>query len=275
VIVLAMATGWSGVIVGSSALMAGVLAEAFYATITAREIIRDQFGPRSLLAEGRPPTYKGLFWFHLPLAATSFLTLLIQPLVAFSLARSANPTVSLAAWPVVFQFTLVSRAAAFALPEVIIALYSGKQSFRALGRFTLTLVVGSTVFMIVVVLTPLINYYLFVVQDLTVIVAEIVQSGMVLLLPLPALATLISWIRGLMINVGNTRPVNNGMIINLVVTAVVLYIGVSQQWPGIKSAAMALVLAAAAEFLFLRWRIGGVLGFRYSVMEFRKAPIPS
>jgi hypothetical protein len=129
--------------------------------------------------------------------------------------------------------------------------------------------------MLVVVLTPFINYYLFVVQDLTLIVAEIARSGLVLLIPLPALATLISWIRGLMINVGATRPVNSGMAINLVVTGVVLFIGVSQQWPGINSAAIALVVAAAAEFIFLRWRIGGILGFQYSVVEFRKAPLPS
>jgi len=275
VMVLAMVTDWSGVVVGSAALMSGVLSEAFYATVAARPIVSDQLGQDSPLADGTALTYKSLFWFHLPLAATSFLTLLIQPLVAFSLARSANPTISLAAWPVVFQFTLVSRAAAFALPEVIIALYSGKQSFRALGRFTLFLVLGSTFLMLVVVLTPFINYYLFVVQDLTLIVAEIARSGLVLLIPLPALATLISWIRGLMINVGATRPVNSGMAINLVVTGVVLFIGVSQQWPGINSAAIALVVAAAAEFIFLRWRIGGVLGFRYSVVEFRKAPIPS
>ncbi len=275
VMVLAMVTDWSGVVVGSAALMSGVLSEAFYATVAARPIVSDQLGQDSPLADGTALTYKSLFWFHLPLAATSFLTLLIQPLVAFSLARSANPTISLAAWPVVFQFTLVSRAAAFALPEVIIALYSGKQSFRALGRFTLFLVLGSTFLMLVVVLTPFINYYLFVVQDLTLIVAEIARSGLVLLIPLPALATLISWIRGLMINVGATRPVNSGMAINLVVTGVVLFIGVSQQWPGINSAAIALVVAAAAEFIFLRWRIGGVLGFRYSVVEFRKAPLPS
>ncbi len=275
VVVLAIATSWSGVIVGSAALMAGVLAEALYATLTTRAIVREQLGPDSPLADGPPLTYTNLFWFHLPLAAASFLTLLIQPLVAFSLARSVNPTLSLAAWPVVFQFTLVSRAAAFALPEVVIALYSGKQSFRVLGRFTLILVLGSTVFMIAVVLTPLINYYLFVVQDLTIIVAEIASSGLVLLIPLPALATLISWIRGLMINEGATRPVNSGMIINLVVTALVLFIGVSQKWPGINSAAIALVVAATAEFIFLRWRIGGVLGFRYSVVGFKKAPIVS
>jgi len=275
VIILAKATDWSGVIVGSSALMAGVLAEAFYATLATRPIVRNQLGPDSPLAEGPALTYKHLFWFHLPLAATSLLTLLVQPLVAFSLARSANPTLSLAAWPVVFQFTLVSRAAAFALPEVVIALYSGKQTFHALGRFTLMLVLISTVFMIVVVLTPIVNYYLFVVQDLTLVVAEIARSGLVMLLPLPALATLISWIRGLMIHVGATRYVNNGMVINLIVTAAVLLLGVSQHWPGINSASIALVVAAAAEFLYLRWRVGGILGFRYSVMAFRKAPVPS
>lgn len=274
VISLSLLSQWPGVVIGSVALMAGVTAEAFYATVAVQPILRLELGPESPKYDGPPLTYRRLFWFHLPLAATSLLSLLVQPLVAFSLARSANPTLSLAAWPVVFQFTLVARAAAFALPEVIIALFHGQDNFRTLRRFTNTLVIASILFMISIILTPLLSLYLFGIQDLTLPVANVARSGLIFFIPFPALATLISWIRGLLINQGVTRPVNGGMAINLFITAIVLFIGLFYNWPGINAAAIALSLAAAVEFLFLWWRIGGVLDFRFSIIELRRDPVP-
>ena len=269
---LATMTEWEGVLIGSSSLMAGVIAEAAYATIAVRPVLEHQLGPDGRPATERPLTYNTLFWFHLPLATTSLLTLLVQPLVAFSLARSPNPTLSLAAWPVVFQFMLIARAAAFALPEVIIARTDGEPTFRPLRRFSLTLTIASTLFMIVFLATPLIGFYLFVIQDLTAPVAAMAREGLLIFIALPGLTTLISWIRGLLIDARATGIVNRGMAINLVVTAAILFLGVAQQWPGINSAALALSLAALAEFFFLWWRVSGVLQFRFRSLDFHRSP---
>jgi hypothetical protein len=274
IMLLSLLSQWPGVVLGSVALMAGVIAEALYATIAVQPILRIELGPESPKFDGTPLTYRRLFWFHLPLAATSLLSLLVQPLVAFSLARSTNPTLSLAAWPVVFQFSLVARSAAFALPEVIIAQYHGQDSFRPLRRFTTTLVIASTLFVMSVILTPLLSFYLFEIQDLTLTVAAVARAGLIFFIPFPALTTLISWIRGLLINLGVTRPVNGGMAVNLLVTTAVLFIGHFYNWPGIVAAAIALSLAAAVEFIFLRWRIGSVLDFRFSIIELRRHPVP-
>ena len=273
VVFLPLTTNWPGVVIGSTALMAGVIAEALYATLAVQPILKHELSPKNYTQEVDGLTYQALFWFHLPLASTSFLSLLAQPLVAFSLARSANPTLSLAAWPVVFQVTLVARAAAFALPEVIIALSDGVNTFRPLRRFTLTLVLASTLFIVIFTLTPLVGFYLFTIQDLTGAVASIARAGLIIFIPLPALATLISWIRGLFINQGATREVNTGMAINLITTIIILYISVTNQMPGITGAGLALVLAAAAEFLFLWWRTGGVLDFRFAIIELKKEPV--
>ncbi|UCG24811.1 MAG: hypothetical protein JSW55_02090 [Chloroflexota bacterium] len=274
-LLLATMTEWAGVIIGASSLMAGVIAEAAYATFAVQPVLDHDLGPSSPLVAEAPLTYKALFWFHLPLATTSLLTLLVQPLVAFSLARSPNPTLSLAAWPVVFQFMLIARAAAFALPEVIIALTEGEPTFRPLRRFSLTLTAASTLFMVVFIVTPLLGLYLFVVQDLTAPVAAMAREGLVIFLALPGLTTLISWIRGLLIDARATGVVNGGMAINLVVTAALLFFGVAQGWPGINSAALALSLAAAAEFLFLWWRVSGVLRFRFSILDLHRSPVAS
>ena len=274
VFVLALWSSLPGVIIGSSALMAGVLAEAAYATIAVRPILNNELGQESLLEKSERLSYGELFWFHLPLAATSVLVLLVQPIVAFSLARLPNPVISLAAWPVVFQFMLVARAAAFALPEVVIALSNGEESFKPMRRFTYVLALGNTVLMLLVVMTPLLDTYLLGVQDLTVPVSELASSGLILFVPLPALTALTSWIRGLLIDKHATGVVNAGMVVNLAVTTIILLLGIQQQWPGIESAAVALVVAAVIELLYLSWRVGRALDFRFSFVEWRRSVQP-
>ena len=264
---LAIWGGWPGVYVGTTAWMVGVMAEAIYATIAVRPLLRNQLAPDSNAADGPPLTYRELFWFHLPLAGTAVLVLLVQPLVTFSLARLDQPTQSLAAWPIVFQITLISRAAALALPEVVIALSNGEQTFRPIRRFTFTLTAVITVLMTIFILTPLADVYLFNVQDVTQAVGELARSGLALFIPLPGLAVLISWFRGLFIHQRKTKFINVGMGINVLATIAILAIGMFYKWPGINTAALALSVAALVELLFLWWRIRNLLDFRFTLFD--------
>ncbi len=248
---LAVFSGWAGVIIGAVSLMAGVLAEAAYATLAIRPILQNELHPDRPAAAGEPMTYRDLFWFHLPLAATSLLILITQPMVTSSLARLDNPVISLAAWPVVFQVMLMARAAALALPEVVIALGSRPNSFGPVRRFSGNLTLVITGVMALFLLTPLSTFYIFVVQDMTAVVGELAQTSLIYFLLFPAMATVISWLRGLLINQRRTRSVNMGMVINLGVTAVILGVGLALRWPGLPTAALALNLAAAGEILYL------------------------
>ncbi len=254
VVALAVWGQWPGVVIGSLGLMAGVLAEAVYATIAVRPVLQESLSPTAPPAEGQPLTYRYLFHFHLPLAATSLLVLLMQPMVTSSLARLDNPTQSLAAWPVLFQVLLMARAAAMALPEVIIALHHEPRTFAPLRRFSFYLTIAVTVAMVLFTLTPLASWYVFEVQDMTAEVGALALSSMSLFLLFPALAVITSWLRGLLIQSRHTRFINVGMMINLSITAIVLTIGVARQWPGLQAAALALNLASLGEVLYLVWR---------------------
>ncbi len=251
---LALFSGWSGVIIGAVSLMAGVLAEAVYATLAVRPILQNELHPDQPAAAGEPLTYRALFWFHLPLAGTSLLILMTQPMVTSSLARLDDPLISLAAWPVVFQIMLMARAAALALPEVVIALSDKPDSFMPVRRFSFYLTAVITLAMLLFVFTPAASFYIFVVQDMTPVVGELAHTSLIYFLLFPALATIISWLRGLLINQRRTRFVNMGMVINLGITAVVLGIGLFLRWSGIPTAALAFNLAAVGEIVYLGWR---------------------
>ncbi|HJW82718.1 MAG TPA: hypothetical protein VJ754_00290 [Anaerolineae bacterium] len=258
-IALALWSGWPGVTIGATALVAGVVAEAIYATIAARPVIRQEFGPGSLRGEEKPLTYRDLFWFHLPLAGTSLLILLVQPMVAFSLARLDHPTQSLAAWPLVFQLMLISRSAAFALPEVVIALTRGPATLQPMRRFAFNLVIVNTLIVALLIFTPLIQVYLFGIQDTTPEVGRVAQQGLVLFVLWPALTVITTWLRGLLISTRATTAVNAAMGINLLVTATLLFLGVSLRLDSIFAAALALNGASLAEIGVLWWGAQGRL----------------
>jgi hypothetical protein len=252
-VLLALQTNWPGVIIGTTSLMSGVIAEAIFATLAVQTITQNQL-TREEQTLTDSMTYRELFWFHLPLALTSLLALLAQPLVTFSLARLDEPTASLAAWPVVFQITLMSRAAAFAWPEVVISLSKGPETFLPIRRFTFAMSAILTFLMVLFVATPLSAFYIFVVQDMQQIVGELARSSLLLFILYPALTVFISWLRGQLIKHRDTRQVNIGMAINLATTAVVLAIGLYFNWPGLQAAAIALNTAAFFEVVYLAWR---------------------
>jgi len=270
---LALWSGWPGVILGATALMAGVVAEAIYATLAVRPLLRTELAAAPPADDEPPLTYSALFWFHLPLAATSLLVLLAQPLVTFSLARLDQPTESLAAWPVLFQIMLMARAAALALPEAVIALSKGRTNFLPLRRFSFSLTTAVTLLTLLFVATPLNRFYIFVVQDMEPDVGRLAQSSLALFVLFPGLAVLTSWLRGLLIKSRLTREVNVGMAVNLTVTAVLLGAGLLLRLPGLPTAAVALNIAALGELIYLARRTQKKLDLDYPLLRaWKRAP---
>ena len=253
VIGLAIWTNWPGVVNGTTGLMAGVVAEAIYATLAVRPLLQNELSENATPSE-EMLTYADLFWFHLPLAGTAVMVLLVQPLITFSLARLDRPTQSLAAWPVIFQIMLMARAAALALPEAVIALTKSPTSFRPIRRFSLTLAAVVAIGVTLFTLTPLARLYLFGVQDMTAEVGALAQDSLLYFLPFPALTVIGMWLRGVLINGRKTAAVNVAMVVNMVVTVAVLAVGLFNQWAGLPTAAVALTLAVFAEILYLSWR---------------------
>lgn len=252
---LAWLTDLPGVVVGSITLQTAVIVEAVYATWAVQPLLRG-----SLSADNPPPpgaaplAYRDLFWFHLPLASTSLLTLLVQPLVAFSLARLDNPTRSLAAWPLLFQLLLLARAPAMALPEVIIALNQTPQTADALRRFILRLTGVNGLLILLLAFTPLSMFYLVYLQDATAEVSAQARYGLMILALFPAMATLNFGLRGFLISRRFTPPVNTGMALNLGITAAILAIGIWLRAPSILLASIALNVALLAETIYLVWQ---------------------
>ncbi len=257
---------WPGIYLGSVTLTVAVLAEALYATLVARPTVRRLMtatpaadsgaaSPQATKPGTSPLTYRALLAFHLPLAGTAALTLLAQPVVNLCLARLERPTLTLAAWPVILFLTLILRSGGLALPEAIIALGKTDADHAALRRFSFQLATAALAVMALVLLTPLADLYLITFQNVTPEIADLARLGLLLFLPMPAIITLINWLRGTLISRRRTAVVNAGMVVRLAVFVAGLGLGLYYRWPGIPAAVWATNLSVIAELAYLTWKV--------------------
>jgi progressive ankylosis protein len=249
-ILLALLTHLPGVYVGSIALMAGVMTEAAFIACAVRPIVR------KLLANAAEAPQTFSIWavlrYHAPLAATSLLTLLAQPLIGAGLARMPNPEENLAAWPVVWGIVFLFRSPTFALPEAVIALMAERRLRDAVWRFCRTIGIACSGAMLLVVATPLSTLYVRHIAGLPENLSRFVMPAVLFALALPFINSIHSWLRGLLMAAHSTKVIYWGMGLNLAVTAALVLIGGLLQAPGAQAAVVAFTAAFVTEILFLR-----------------------
>lgn len=246
-----------GVQVGACALMAAVLAEAAMTTRFALPLVRREVLPR--LTASPPLTQPRIWRFHAPLAATTLLTLLAQPLTSAFLARLPDPHATLAAWPVASMALLVIRGWGLALQEITVAQANDAQATPALNRFALWVGGISSGVTLLLVSTPLLDLYFRLILHLPAALRPYAWLGVALSVPLPLFTALGAWARGLRVAQGDSRAAYRGMVVNLGVNGGLLGLALAVHASGIVAAAASITLAATAEFAYLSrpWSLAG------------------
>jgi hypothetical protein len=252
-ILLAWLTPLPGVCIASLALMAGVMVEALFVMYASRPTVRRILSPEKS-ETARELTLRQVTLYHLPLAATSLLTLLAQPIIGAGLARMPNPVESLAAWPVIWGILFLSRSPAFALPEAVLALVSERRLRLQVRIFCHRIGLTSTTALATLVLTPLLGMYLRHVAGLPPRLSMFVVPALILALAIPYVNSIHSWFRGILMHESRTKDIYRGMGLNLAVTALVILAGAALDTPGCETAVLALTIALLAELYYLRRR---------------------
>jgi progressive ankylosis protein len=252
-ILLAITTPLPGVSIAGIALMAGVFVEAGFIAWVARptvQKIRHSDSP----ADSEILTFGDVARYHAPLAATSLLTLMAQPLIGAGLARMPHASENLAAWPVIWGLLFIFRSPAFALPEAVIALSNETRLKSLVKAFCRKTGLVSSAAMAMLVLTPMFPVYLRFVAGLPPRLSQFVAPAMIFSLALPAINSIHSWFRGLLMSTRRTAVIYWGMGLNLGITTVIIFLGVIMQTPGTLTAVTALTIALIAEVFYLRAR---------------------
>jgi hypothetical protein len=242
-----------GIVVATAAVATGVMAEALYAGLAVRPVLRDEL-PAAPVVEP-PLTYRAFYAFYIPLVFTSLLALLALPIGSAALSRMPQPVISLAVWPVVTGLVFMVRGLGIAFNEVVVALLDERGSSPNLARFTWLLAAGTSLLLLLLTATPLSTFWFRRVSALSPALAELAVAGLWIALPMPALSTFQSWFQGSILHSRRTRGITESVVIYLVSSAVLLTAGVA--WgkaPGIYVGLAGLVLSTLMQTVWLWYR---------------------
>ena len=248
---------FSGIVVGTAAIAAGVTTEALFARWCVRPVLRDEVPARPT---GRPLTWASFVAFYVPLALTPFLTLLVPPLGSAAMNRMPLGIESLAAWPAVHGLVFLARSVGFALNEVVVTLIALPGALRVLWRFTWKLAVVTMGSLLVLGLSPLSEVWFDRVSDLSPEVFALATTATALAVLMPGNQALQSFFQGALVDAKRTRPITESVVLYLGVAALGLIPGVLLgEVPGILWAIPALSLAGLAQTAWLAARSRPVL----------------
>jgi len=160
-------------------------------------------------------TYKKIFIFWVPLAATWLMMATEGPFLAAIIARLADPKFNLAAYGVAYSFGVLIEAPIIMIMSASTALVQDRDSYLKLRNFTFVLNGMCTLFMIIFVIPPV---FYFIVQRLIGLpphVAQITHHACIALLVWPGSIGYRRFYQGLLIRSNLTRRVAYGTMVRL------------------------------------------------------------
>jgi len=241
----------NGATLGGLALGLGVVAEATYIHFLSREAVRQ--------VQAEPPQeekldMRTLLQFYTPLTLTALINLSTTPLLNLGMNRAAYPIESLAVWPVINGQLFLTRSFGYSLQEVVVALLHRPSGKSRLRRFAVYIGLWSFFLISILALTPVGPWWQKNVAGLDPELTGFTLPVLKLVILLPVLAVVQSWLRGVVVVGKKTVAVAQATVINLVVLAAVLWIGT--QWTSVMGAslsAIALTMSQGIEAIWL-WR---------------------
>jgi len=239
-----------GVVVGASALTAGVTLEAVVSKImclNTLKLINKKELPESKI------TYKEIAKFYYPLALTSLLGLGVHPLVTFFIGQSRMAIESLAVLPVINSLVFIFRSAGLSYQEVGIALVGEKgQGFKPLRIFARNLSIVSTGLLMIIAFTPLAKIWFADVSGLSEELTEFAILPLIIISIMPALSVFLSFQRSLLVAFKNTGPITPATATEVISILIVLYILISGfSFTGIVAAMTAFILGRIGSISYL------------------------
>ncbi len=243
-----------GYIVGAATQGLSTLAEAIFSGIIVRPILKYELKPTR---KAEPLTWKAFFSFYIPLALTSLLFLIWQPIGSAALSRMPRALDSLAVWSVVSGLIFMLRSLGLALNEVVVALLEQPGSSVELRKFTTTLAIAISTFYFIVAATPLAYLWFTYVSGLPANLVGLSRIGFWFGIPMPLLNVLQSWYQGSILFSRKTKGIPESMLIFLVTVLLILGAGVVLgTWPGLYVGLIGFSLANFTQtaWLWLRSR---------------------
>lgn len=203
--------------------------------------------------ENNTLTYKKIFTFWYPLAASWLMMGIEGPFIAAVIARLAEPKFNLAAHGVAYSLALIIEAPIIMLMSASTALSKDGDAFRKLRRFTWVLNISITSVMVILII-PAVFY--FIGEDLIGLprnVTKLTHTAMMMLLPWPAAIGARRFYQGILIRYNLTRRITYGTLVRLFSMAASAMILYSFKVTGAYTGAAALATGVTCEAAAIRF----------------------
>ncbi len=241
-----------GIVVATTAVAAGVISEALFVGYVVQPVLK--FELKAAPPTAVPLTLQAFLRFYLPLAMTSLLTLLVQPIGSAALSRMPNALESLAVWPVVSGLIFMFRSLGVAYNEVVVALLDEPHAALNLRRFSFWLGSSTTLGLLLLAATPLAEFWFGRVSALQASLVELARTGVWFALAMPFLAVLQSWYQGAILHGRRTGAITEAVAIYLGLMGGLLFAGtIWGKTTGIYIGLGAMSVSMAVQTLWL-WR---------------------
>ncbi len=251
-----------GIVVATTAVATGVLCEAIYIGIKVKPVIKNQLIP---LAEIKPElSMKAFLQYYIPLALTSLITLLSQPLVSSALSRMPRALDSLAIWPVLSGLLFIFRSVGIAYNEVVVILIAKPNSYSSLRKYALILVSLTTGLLLLITATPLSTIWFKHITALPSSLIPLANTALWFSLLIPGANAFQSWYQGLILHSGKTRGIPEAVALFLAVTIITYIIGIYLiDLPGLYIGALGFSLGMVSQAAWLKFRSRRSLNLNY------------
>ncbi len=230
----------------------GVLASAIYAGLRIRKIKAEI---KAAPPVENPLTSKQFIRFYLPLALTSTLLMLWQPLVSAAVSRMPDPLASLAVWSVISGLLNTLRSPGMAYREAVVAMLDKKNAYPILRKFTLISSIILVALTALFVLSPLSEFWFSTIANLASDIVSVARTALTFGIAAIWLRMYLSLYEGIIVNQGKTNAVAEAVIVFLISLSIVLIVGVvSETFKGVYVAVAAYMFANLMQTLWLMLR---------------------
>ena len=242
-----------GIVVATSAVSAGVICEAIYIGIKVKPVIKTQLIPQP---EIKPELSKKAFLkYYIPLALTSLITLLSQPLVSSALSRMPRALDSLAIWPVLSGLLFIFRSAGIAYNEVVVTLIDKPNSYSSLRKYAYILVSITSGLLLLFTATPLSTIWFKYITALPASLIPLAKTALWFSLLIPGANAFQSWYQGIILHSGKTRGIPEAVALFLAVTIIAYIIGIYLiNIPGLYIGVIGFSLGMVSQAAWLKFR---------------------
>ncbi len=246
-----------GATVAGMALVTSVIVEAAAVTWLSRpflkaggaeqgEVEAPEWAPRDVWQIAR--------WYW-PLAMTQILVWVVRPLINGGIARTPDPELGLASWPIAWTTIGMVANSVRMVQQLALTLLKDRQSYLLLRRFVWMAGLAASLLMALLAFTPLGLGYMEWVLGLRGGLAAValaafpaLQVGVIY----PLMVAQQNWMQGLLVRDGRTKMVNAGALTGGTVTMAAVYAG-ALIWhlPGALLGVIALAAGGLVELLVL------------------------